>query len=51
MKVYIVWVSEPWEESFIDKIFSEEDKAKGYIEYRDKMTGMEYTIEEKEVEN
>lgn len=47
MEVYIVWANEPWEESFIDKIFSEEDKANKYIEYRDKMTGMEYTIEKK----
>lgn len=50
VKIYIVWASERYEESFIDKIFFNENKAKEYIENRDKMTGMYYSIQETEVE-
>lgn len=49
-KVYIVeW--HDWGDSGIDKIYTNIDKAYQYIKYRDKMTGLTYTVIEKEVEN
>lgn len=47
-KVYIVLWSE-FDNWGIEKVFYSYDKAERYIEFRDKMTGCTYVIEEKDV--
>lgn len=50
-KVYIVIWSENYLDWGIEKVFYSYDKAANYIKYRDKMTGCDYSIYEKDIED
>ncbi|WP_156479524.1 hypothetical protein [Alkalihalobacillus trypoxylicola] len=51
MKVWITYFVDSYSgETFIDKVFNDEEKAKRHIEFKDEMTGHMWSYFDKDVE-